>query len=115
MDLVCCLPSLTEIKVDGQPDVGVRYDPGELLPFLARDFGPSNALCERAEMFEDRIYKRTREVFEYFDLPFETAQPPDLPRLGRGESRGITSLNNLAVVHSFCRSRGAQSIAARDK
>ena len=82
--VMCCLPSLTEIKVDGQLDVGVSYNPGELLPFLARDFGPMNALCERAEMFEDKIYGRTREVFEYFGLPFETTQPPDVPppRLG---------------------------------
>lgn len=75
----CCLPSITAMKVDGQPDVTVSFDPIELLQFLSRDFGPMNVMSERAEMFEDHIYDRTKQVFEYFDLPFETTPPPDLP------------------------------------
>lgn len=31
-----------------------------------------NLICERAGMFEDRIYLRTKAVFEYFGLPFDT-------------------------------------------
>jgi hypothetical protein len=69
--VACCLPSITAMKVDGQPAVTVDFEPIKLLQFLSRDFGPMNAMCERAKMFEDRIYDRTKQVFEYFDLPFE--------------------------------------------
>jgi hypothetical protein len=33
-------------------------------------------MCERAEMFEDGIYARTKAVFEYFGLPFGAEPPP---------------------------------------
>ena len=71
----CCLPSLTAIKVDGSPSVGVQYDPVELLSFLSRDFGPMNAMCERAEMFESLICERTKAVFQHFGLPYAVAPP----------------------------------------
>ncbi len=73
--LACCLTSLTTIQVDGQIKVGVQPDPLELLQFLSRDFVPMNELCERAELFEQRIYERTKRVFEYFSLPFDAAPP----------------------------------------
>jgi len=34
-------------------------------------------MCERAGMFEARIYDRTKAVFEYFGLPFDTPPPPE--------------------------------------
>ena len=33
--VMCCLPTLTAIQVDGSPNVQVEYDPTELLRFLA--------------------------------------------------------------------------------
>jgi hypothetical protein len=71
----CCLPSLNVMKVEGQTQVLVRCDPLELLKFLKRDFLPMNLMCERAGMFEDRIFDRTKALFEYFGLPFD-AEPP---------------------------------------
>jgi hypothetical protein len=73
--VMCCLPSITAMKVDGQPNVAVTYAPLDLLSFLKRDFLPMNALCERGEMFERLIYERSERVFEYFGLPFD-APPP---------------------------------------
>jgi len=72
---MCCMNSLTAIKVDGSPQVQVQYEPTELLEFLSRDFAPMNALCDRAQMFESLIYDRSKAVFEYFGLPYDTARP----------------------------------------
>jgi hypothetical protein len=74
--VLCCLPSLSVMKVDGRPNVAVNYDRVELLHFIGNDFGPMNAVCERAEMFERLIYDRTKAVFGYFDLPFDAEPPP---------------------------------------
>jgi hypothetical protein len=74
----CCLKAVTAVKVDGQPKVGVQCDPLVLLHFIGRDFVPMNLICERAGMFEGRIYQRTRAVFEYFGLPFDA--PPPSPK-----------------------------------
>jgi hypothetical protein len=68
--VTCCLPSLTALKVEGQPQVAVTCDPLALLDFLKKGFMAMNRVCERAEMFEDRIGQRTRVVFEYFGLPY---------------------------------------------
>ena len=35
--VMCCLPSITAMKVDGQPNVAVTYAPLDLLNFLKRD------------------------------------------------------------------------------
>ena len=75
MMVLCCLPSIEAIKVDGRPNVAVNYDRRELLHFIGNDFGPMNAMCDRAEMFERLIYDQSKAVFEYFDLPFD-AEPP---------------------------------------
>ena len=75
MMVLCCLPSITAIKVDGRPTVGVNYDRLELLHFIANDFGPMNAICDRAAMFERLIYDRSKAVFGYFDLPFDAGPP----------------------------------------
>jgi hypothetical protein len=67
----CCLPTLTALKVDGQAQAAVTYDALSLLSFLKRDFLPMNMLCERAEMFEDRIFNRSKQVFDYFGMPLD--------------------------------------------
>ena len=71
----CCLPQITAIKVDNQPNVQVQFDPLDLLGFLKRGLTPMNAMCERAQMFEHLIYARTKTVFEYFGLPFDAPEP----------------------------------------
>ena len=45
---MCCMESLTAIKVDAAPLVQVQYEPTELLNFLSRDFVPMNEMCDRA-------------------------------------------------------------------
>ena len=75
MMVLCCLPSLAAIKVDGRPNVTVNYDRLELLHFIGNDFGSMNAMCDRAEMFKRLIYDQSKAVFGYFDLPFD-AEPP---------------------------------------
>ena len=77
MMVLCCLPSIVVMKVDGQPNVTVEYSRLELLHFLSEDFGPMNFMCDRAGMFERLIYERTKAVFGYFELPFD-AQPPSV-------------------------------------
>jgi hypothetical protein len=74
--VACCLPSLTAGQVDGQPTVLVKLEPLDLLQFLRQDFAPMNAMCERGQMLERLIFDRTRRVFEYFSLPFDTSAPP---------------------------------------
>ena len=76
MMVLCCLPSLTAVKVDGRPNVTVEYNPVELLNFISQDFGPMNIMCERAGMSERLIYDRTKQVFEYFEMPFNVEPPP---------------------------------------
>ncbi len=71
----CCLTTLTEIKVDGRAQCGVQPDPMKLLAFLGRDFGPLNAICKRGQMFEQLVAERTKQIFEYFRLPFEPEPP----------------------------------------
>lgn len=75
--VLCCLPAIAAMKVDGRPNVAVEYDRLELLQFLSQDFGPMNVMCEQAGMFERLIYDRSKAVFEYFDLPFDAEPPPD--------------------------------------
>jgi hypothetical protein len=68
---ICCLPQISSMKVEGQERVGVLFEPVDLLNFLKRDFPPMNLVCERAGMFEERIFDRTEAVFKYFGLPFD--------------------------------------------
>lgn len=35
-----------------------------------------NLICERGQMFERRIYDRSRAVVCYFDLPLDAEPPP---------------------------------------
>ncbi len=68
--VICCLNTLTALKVDGQSSCRVEYDPLELVQFIAADLPPMNWMCERAGLSEAEIYARTRDVFHYFHLPF---------------------------------------------
>lgn len=74
--VMCCLPTISSIKVDGVPNVAVTFDPVHLLDFLKKDFVTMNTVCERAEMFDRFIYDRSKAVFEYFGLPYD-APPPE--------------------------------------
>jgi len=69
--VACCLSSVNTMQVDGKTQMAVTFDTMAVLDFLKRDFVPMNLKCERAEMFEERIYDRSKAVFEYFGLPFE--------------------------------------------
>jgi hypothetical protein len=55
----------------------VKYDRLELLRFVRNDFGPMNAMCDRAELPERLIYDRTKAVFQHFDMPFDAEPPPE--------------------------------------
>jgi hypothetical protein len=73
--MVCCrLENFSALKVDGDEAVKVEADPLQLLRCIEADLPPMNAMCDRAAMFEDRIQSRTRAVFDYFGIPFETNQ-----------------------------------------
>ena len=63
--VACCSPSVNTMQVDGQTHVALTFDPVDLLSFIKRDFLPMNEMCDRAEMFEERIYSprsRTRSA-----------------------------------------------------
>jgi hypothetical protein len=55
----------------------VEYDPMELIGFIQKNFGPLNAMMERAGMSEMDIYKRTRDISHYFKLPFDSPPPEE--------------------------------------
>ncbi len=74
---MCCLPSTNTMQVDGRIPVAVTCDPPDLLNFLKRDFMPMDLMCERAGIFEERIYDRTKAVFDYFNLPFQAEPLPE--------------------------------------
>ena len=75
MNVLCCLPSLSVLKVEGHPNAAVNYDRLELLRFVSEDFGPMNEICERAGMSERHIYDRSKAVFQYFGMPFNSEPP----------------------------------------
>jgi hypothetical protein len=76
MMVLCRLPSMAAVKVDGRPTVSVSFDPLEVLRLIGRDFGPMNVMCDRADMSERLIYDRSKAVFRYFNLPFDAEPPP---------------------------------------
>jgi hypothetical protein len=75
MMTLCLLPNLQGFKRVGEPRAAVQYDPLDLLHFIEKNFVPLNIMMERAGMSEQDIYNRTRDVFQYFKLPFD-APPP---------------------------------------
>lgn len=55
MMVLCCLPSITAMKVDGRPTVAVEYNPLELVQFLSKDFVPMNTMCEQGRCLSSRF------------------------------------------------------------
>jgi hypothetical protein len=76
MMTLCLLPNLQGYKRLGEPNAAVEYDQMDLLNFIIKNFGPLNAMMERAGMTEMDIYDRTRDIFHYFNLPYD-AEPPE--------------------------------------
>jgi hypothetical protein len=76
---MCCLPTVKTMQVEGQVEIAVTCNPIDLVNFLTQDFPPMNLMCERAGMFEDQIYDRTKALTEYFCLPFNS-EPPESRR-----------------------------------
>jgi hypothetical protein len=72
---LCCLKTLTVVKVQGASKCRVEYDPIELIEFISTDFPSMNEICERAGLNELVIYERTKAIFEYFNFPFDTPPP----------------------------------------
>lgn len=77
MMTMCMLPTISGFKRLGQPQSAVQYDPIELIQFIQKNFAPLNSMMERAGMSETDIYNRTRDVFLYFKLPFDSPPPED--------------------------------------
>lgn len=75
MMVLCCLKTLSAVKVAGSAACRVSFEPIELIRFLGADFPPMNEISERAGLSEMDIYLRSKAVFEYFDLPYH-APPP---------------------------------------
>lgn len=75
MMTLCLLPNLKGFKRVGEPKAAVEYDPLDLLRFIQKNFIPLNTMMEHAGMSEMDIYNRTKEVFLYYNLPFD-AEPP---------------------------------------
>ena len=69
--VLCCLPDVVALEVEGEAQTSATCNPLDLVNFLKQDLPAMNLLCERAGMFEDRAFNRTRALFEYFGLPFE--------------------------------------------
>jgi hypothetical protein len=74
--VMCCLPDVSTLQVDGKTKVAITFDPLDVLNFIKHDFMPMNLMCDRAEMFERGIYDRSKAVFEFFGLPFDAEPPP---------------------------------------
>ena len=76
MMTLCLMPNLRGFKRLGEPKAAAEYDPMDLIRFITKNFGPLNAMMERAGMSEMDIYNRTRNIFLYFKLPYD-APPPE--------------------------------------
>lgn len=77
MMTLCLLPNLSGYKRVGEPKAAVEYDPHDLIRFIEKNFGPLNAMMERAGMSEMDIFNRTKEVFLYYKLPFNSPPPEE--------------------------------------
>lgn len=76
MMVLCCLPSVRTLKVDGRSKVSVGYSKLGLLRFMANGIEPMYAMYNRAEMSARQDYDLTKAVFEYFEVPFDAEPPP---------------------------------------
>jgi hypothetical protein len=77
MMTLCLMPNLQGFKRLGEPMAAVEYDPMELIRFIQKNFAPLNTMMERAGMSEMDIYHRTRDIFLYFKLPFDSPPPEE--------------------------------------
>lgn len=68
MMVLCCMNSLTAIKVDGRPNCLVEYDAAELLRFLQADLSHMKNVCVKAGLFDRFVAERTRRIFDLFEL-----------------------------------------------
>ncbi len=75
MMTLCLMPNLQGFKRLGAPRASVEFNPTDLIEFIIQNFGPLNAMMERAGMSEMDIYHRTRDIFRYFKLPFDAGPP----------------------------------------
>ncbi len=75
MMTLCLLPNLQGFKRLGEPQAAVEYNPKDLSNFITKNFGPLNAMMERAGMSEMDIYNRTCDVFHYFKLLYDSPPP----------------------------------------
>jgi hypothetical protein len=94
--VMCCLPDVSTMQVDGNNKVAITFDPLDVLNFIKHDFMPMNAICDRGQMSERGIYDRSKAVFEHFGLPFDAEPPapassvaphpaPGQPKIGRND------------------------------
>jgi hypothetical protein len=70
-----CCENLQGFKRLGEPKAAVEYDPQELITFISKNFIPLNTMMELAGMSETDIYHRTRDIFLYFKLPYDSEPP----------------------------------------
>ena len=75
MMVMCCIDSMDALKVQGRSQVQVQFNPLDVVHFMSGGFVTMNEMCERAEMSERQIFKRTKAVFGCFNLPFDAPEP----------------------------------------
>ena len=75
MMTLCLMPNMQSFKRLGEPKAAAECDPTDLLRFIQKNFGPLNAMMERAGMSELDIYNRTRDVFLHYKLPYDSPPP----------------------------------------
>ena len=74
---LCLMPNIQSFKRLGEPQAAVECDPMDLIRFIQKNFVPLNTMMERAGMSEMDIYHRTRDIFRYFKLPFDSPPPTE--------------------------------------
>ena len=63
MMTLCLMPNMQSFKRLGEAKAAAECDPMDLIRFIQKNFGPLNAMMERAGMSEMDIYNRTRDIF----------------------------------------------------
>jgi len=77
MMTLCLLPNISGFKRLGEPMAKVEYDPLDLLRFIEKNFIPLNTMMMRAGLSEMDICNRTRDVFQHFNLPYDSEPPTE--------------------------------------
>ncbi len=68
MMALCCMPSLAAARHESSAHVAVTVAPEDVEAFVSRGIAAMQPICERAEMFPDRVVAREIEVRRYFHL-----------------------------------------------